>query len=66
MMRYGRAGPNPNEKESKVNIHPRADAFFLGPRYLIRKVWWEAIFVVLFTQQIRFIISVYLRELICY
>ncbi|KAJ3637459.1 hypothetical protein MTP99_000916 [Tenebrio molitor] len=39
MMRYGRAGPNPNEKESKVNIHPRADAFFLGPRYGKRSSW---------------------------
>lgn len=32
MMRYGRGNSNPNDKENKVNIHPRADAFFLGPR----------------------------------
>ncbi|RZC32873.1 RYamide preprohormone, partial [Asbolus verrucosus] len=37
MMRYGRGGPN--EKENKVNIHPRADAFFLGPRYGKRSSW---------------------------
>ncbi|XP_063918775.1 RYamide neuropeptides [Zophobas morio] len=39
MMRYGRAGPTSNQKENKVNIHPRADAFFLGPRYGKRSSW---------------------------
>ncbi|EFA05855.1 RYamide neuropeptides precursor [Tribolium castaneum] len=39
MMRYGRGGPSPNNKENKVNIRPRADAFFLGPRYGKRSGW---------------------------
>ncbi|CAH1980304.1 unnamed protein product [Acanthoscelides obtectus] len=40
MLRFGRSSNSNSDKDLKpVNVYPRADAFFLGPRYGKRSVW---------------------------